>query len=152
MKFKAIVSVSCLCLCLGLSACSVETPFGKLAVTDSGNIKYVDNDGKKTVIKLGNAKEYVDDLLSNVSVPGGNNDELKKFVYEKLDAVGIDLSTLSSVDTESIKKAEKAIEKALEEKGIDPDKFNINIEEFLTSIAEENDGKSKDKKKEASEK
>lgn len=120
-----------------LSACSISTPAGTLDVsfddskkTDSTVI--TDSDGNTTIIHTEDAKSYVDQLLSSVTLPeDASSEELINFVYSNLDSLGIDLNNLDLSDSSKIAEVEQALENALEEKGVDTSEISINLEDFV---------------------
>lgn len=86
-----------------MCACTLETPMGKLSFgfdpnDKSDDVAIVDGDGNRTVIHVESLSAYVDQLLDSVALPNGaSTDELKSFVYDSLDGMGIDLDRLDNI-------------------------------------------------------
>ena len=67
-----------------------------------------------------------------MSVPnGGTTSDLKTFVYDSLDKVGIDLDNLDFESSEDVTNAENEIKKALEEQGVDTSSLDIDLKKFV---------------------
>lgn len=118
-------------LCFILTGCSVTTPVGKVDISEDGSATYTDTNGKVKELSFSNTKAYVDDMLDNVAVPNGKKGELKKYVYDNLDSLGIDLDKIDLKDAKAVDEAEEAIKQALEDKNIDTSDMDIDITKFV---------------------
>lgn len=132
MKKKAIIL---LLVCnLLLSGCSIKSPFGSFDISFNDeesidNVQIVDSDGSVTEIDVTNIDVFVDKLLNDIDMPnGGSSSELKEFVYNSLEILGIDLNNL--VTDEDKKEAENAIKDILKEKGVDTSDLNIDLSDL----------------------
>lgn len=121
MRFR--VCLLAVCTVALLSGCSLSTPSGTVHITYdteevSQETKLTVGD-KEIVLDSGSMKESLDSMLDSVSVPEGTTTEdLKKFVYDKLELAGIDLDSEDSEDVDSSKLSE-TLDEALDEYGVD---------------------------------
>ena len=120
------------------SGCNVTTLLGKVEYDDKKQeVKITSENGEVQKFSIKDTKSYVDDLLSTVSVPNGDNEQLKSFVYSKLDEMGIDLDRIDLNNDKEIKKVKKIIKKSLKKFGINPN--DVNIDKFIEKLQEKQD-------------
>lgn len=128
MKKKIIFVM--LATCLFCSGCSITTPVGTVEFNYDASVKsddtvITDDNGNSYTIKTSDMNAYLDQLLESVSLPEGTTTEdLKTFINENLNSLGIDLNNLSNEDIEEINEA---IEKSLEENNIDTSDLEVDI-------------------------
>lgn len=95
-----------LVMVLTMTACTIETPMGALSLgfdpdSKSDDVAIVDGDGNRTTIHVESLSAYVDQLLDSVALPGGTSTaELKTFVYDSLNGMGIDLDRLDNIEND----------------------------------------------------
>lgn len=140
MKNKVIV---CIMLCSMLfTGCSVSTPDGTLYISfdrtaTTEETVITDSNGNSTVIDTSSISSCVEQALDTVALPDGvNRDEMKKFVYDNLSNLGIDLSKLDASDTSKLDSVETIIRGTLEQNGIDTSEMDINLESILGQTEE----------------
>lgn len=110
---KRRVLVLLIALSFVLSGCSI----GGYGVEYENGKVFVDINGKRNTINIYSTKAYVNQLLESVDIPsGGSTEDLKTFVYEGLEAMGIDLDALD-YDPEEIRNAVDQIKDGVGETG-----------------------------------
>ncbi|MBQ8234621.1 MAG: hypothetical protein IJZ36_03460 [Bacilli bacterium] len=93
MKIKVLLIG--LLFCSLLTGCSLATPIGTLNVSfdknnTSDTIMYKDDEGNIQEFNTDNISEQIDNMLDDVDVPNGTtNEELKKFVYDNMNNLGV---------------------------------------------------------------
>lgn len=107
---KKSILACCLFASVALSACSVKTPAGTVHVEfnkdETSPEVEAEVAGKKVNLDFSSIESSVDKLLEDVDIPnGGTTEELKKFVYDNLSAMGIDLSSISAESAEELENA-----------------------------------------------
>jgi hypothetical protein len=137
MKKKIVLTT--LGLTILLTGCSISTPKGTLNISldesnTSDQVVYTDDNGESAVIHTENVSNYVDQLLDNVALPSGTSTvDLKGFINDNLNSLGIDLNSLDFSNTEEVDKAEQSIKDTLESQGVDTSNLDINLEDYVES-------------------
>lgn len=101
MRKNIIVCV--LCTSIVLSGCSLGTPMGTLHVsfdeeTKTDKVVYEDEEGNVQEFDTDNISGQIDNMLDDVDLPNGaTNGELKQFVHEGMDNLGI-TDTINTIE------------------------------------------------------
>ena len=96
---RIVIGVAPILCCAMLCSCGI----GGYGVDFSDGKLRIEVDGSETAIDFSSTRVLIDQMLDSVALPDGTTDEqLKKFVDDGLDKMGIDVD---SVSTEELQKA-----------------------------------------------